>query len=213
MAKGHQGKCFGFVLLLCFFSSAFARRILKDLDHVVPPGKVSLSEQDHGLFNVEPEHKVKPGHKLQSMWRVGIGEGRGSGSGQPNCGPGSGFGEGIGRGSGSGEGIGIGIGGSGSTGGVVVPPINVPGTTIPPITVPGTHIPGFVIPGVTVPGYGTGGCQTGGCTPSVPYYHPPIYQPPECPHCPPFALGQDKHMTDKGTMTEALAPMSNEMHN
>nr|VDD52478.1 unnamed protein product [Brassica oleracea] len=68
MGKGHQGKCFGFVLLLCFFSSTFARRILKDLDHVVKPGKVSLREQDHGLFSLEPDHKVKPGHKLQSAW-------------------------------------------------------------------------------------------------------------------------------------------------
>ncbi|CAN6991324.1 unnamed protein product [Brassica rapa subsp. trilocularis] len=68
MAKGHQGKCFGFVLLLCFFSSTFARRILKDLDHVVKPGKVSLREQDHGLFSLEPDHKVKPGHNLQSAW-------------------------------------------------------------------------------------------------------------------------------------------------
>ncbi|WZZ29099.1 hypothetical protein YC2023_012500 [Brassica napus] len=68
MGKGHQGKCFGFVLLLCFFSSTFARGILKDLDHVVKPGKVSLREQDHGLFSLEPDHKVKPGHKLQSAW-------------------------------------------------------------------------------------------------------------------------------------------------
>uniref|UniRef100_M4DX63 F-box domain-containing protein n=3 Tax=Brassica campestris TaxID=3711 RepID=M4DX63_BRACM len=68
MAKGHQGKCFGFVLLLCFFSSTFARRILKDLDHVVKPGKVSLREQDHGLFSLEPDHKVKPGHNPQSAW-------------------------------------------------------------------------------------------------------------------------------------------------
>ncbi|CAH2053637.1 unnamed protein product [Thlaspi arvense] len=141
---------------------------------------------------------------------VGIGEGIGSGSGQPNCGPvtgapGSGFGEGIGQGSGSGQGIGIGIG-RGSSGG---PSVVVPGTTIPPIVVPGTQIPGFVIPGVTVPGYGSG-CQTGGCTPNAPYYHPPSYQP--CPHCPPFTSGQDKHMSGKGPMTEALAPTSNEMH-
>ncbi|KAF3488714.1 hypothetical protein F2Q69_00054161 [Brassica cretica] len=53
MAKGYQSKCFGFVLLLCFFSSTLARRVLKDLtmmvasklemNHVVKPGMVSLS--------------------------------------------------------------------------------------------------------------------------------------------------------------------------
>ncbi|WZZ72094.1 hypothetical protein YC2023_083464 [Brassica napus] len=53
MAKGYQSKCFGFVLLLCFFSSTLARRVLKDLtmmvasklemNHVVKRGMVSLS--------------------------------------------------------------------------------------------------------------------------------------------------------------------------
>jgi hypothetical protein len=73
--------------------------------------------------------------------------------------------------------------------------------------VPGAQIPGFVIPGITVPGYGTG-CQTGGCNPNPPHY----YIPPSCPHCPPFTSGQDKHMSDKGAMTEALAPTSPEIH-
>ncbi|KAG2271918.1 hypothetical protein Bca52824_066473 [Brassica carinata] len=171
------------------------------------------------------DHKEKPDHKVQSLASEPedpdqtvkpMGYGEGSGSGQPNCGPvfgapGSGYGEGIGQGSGSGEEIGIGIGG-GSSGSV--PSVVVPSISIPPITVPGTQIPGFVIPGVRVnPGYGSGGCQTGGCTPSVPYYRPPIYQqPPSCSHCAPFVSGQDKHMSDKGTVAEeALAPTSNEM--
>ncbi|KAG2309823.1 hypothetical protein Bca52824_029571 [Brassica carinata] len=172
------------------------------------------------------DHKEKPDHKVQSLASEledpdhtvkPMGYGLGSGSGQPNCGPvtgtpGSAYGEGIGQGSGSGEGIGIGIGGASSGS---VPSVVIPSISIPPITVPGTQIPGFVIPGVRVnPGYGSGGCQTVGCTPSRPYYRPPIYQqPPSCSHCPPFTSGEDKHMLEKGTMTEeALAPTSKEMH-